>query len=134
MIAGENLENIADIEELENLDESEIYHSRLNAKEVPTSQKDREFVFVVTDGSAKLSGWGYEFQESTLRRESTVKRERISTENLMATGKSFDLKKQKMTKEFTGNFGPFKVISFIVIILNREFNYLCRKKNHSRFH
>ena len=28
----------------------------------------------------------------------------------------------------------FKEISFIVIILNWEFNYTCRKKNHSPFH
>ena len=47
----------------------------------------------------RLSGRDCEFQEPTLRREYTVKIERISAENLMARGKSFDLKKQKMTKE-----------------------------------
>ena len=60
--------------------------------------------------------------------------ERISAENLTAIGKIFDLKKQKMTQEFSRTFGPFKVISFIVIILNREFNCSCQKKSHSRFH
>ena len=39
----------------------------------------------------------------------------------MATGKIFDLKKQKMTQEFTRTPGPFKVISFTVIMLDREF-------------
>ena len=119
---------IADIEKLKKLDASEMYPIRLNAKEVLISQKDGECGIPVADGSAKLSGRDYEFQEPTLRRES------ISVENLTAIGKSFDLKEQKMTQEFTRTFGPFKVTSFIVTILNREFNFLCRKKSNSRFH
>ena len=67
---------IADIEELQKLDASKIYPRRLdNAKEVLISQKDGEFVFLVADGSAKLSGRDYESQEPTLRREFTVRRE-----------------------------------------------------------
>ena len=66
---------IADIEELELLDASENYARRLNAKEVLMTQKVGEFVFPVADGSAKLSRRDYEFQEPTLRRQSTVKRE-----------------------------------------------------------
>ena len=54
---------------------------RLNAKEVLITQKDVEFVFPVTDGSAKLSVRDYEFQEPTLRRESTVRRENLSVES-----------------------------------------------------
>ena len=38
-----------------------------------------------------------------------------------------------MTQEFTRTSGAFKVISFIVIMLNREFICMCRKKNHSQF-
>ena len=66
---------IADIEELEKLGASEIYPRRLNAKEVLITQKDGEFVFLVTDGSAKSSRRDYEFQEPTLRRDPTVRRE-----------------------------------------------------------
>ena len=59
-------------------------------------------------------------KKPTLRRKSTVKRERererISAENLTATGKSFDLKNQKMTQKIGNNFGLFKDTSFIVII------------------
>ena len=58
---------IAEIEDLEKLDASETYPRRLNAKEVLITQKDREFMFLVADGSAKLSGRDYEFQEPTLR-------------------------------------------------------------------
>ena len=118
----------ADIEELGKLDASEFYPRRLNAKEVLITHKHGEFVFPVTDGSATLSGRDYEFQESTLRRESTVRRE-----NLKAIGKSFNLKKQKMTKKYMRICGLFKETSFIVIILNREFNYTCQEKNHSPF-
>ena len=72
----------AEIEDLEKLDASETYPRRLNAKEVLlTSLKKGEFVFLVADGSAKLSGRDYEFQEPTLRRESTVRRENFSGES-----------------------------------------------------
>ena len=69
-------------EELEELDASEIYPRRLNAKEVLISQKNGEFIFPVADGSAKLTGRSYEFQECTLRRQSTVRRENLSGESL----------------------------------------------------
>ena len=72
---------IADIEELEKLDASEIYPRRLNAKEVLITHKDGEFVFLVADGSAKLSERDYEFQEPTLRRELTVRKENLSGES-----------------------------------------------------
>ena len=69
---------VADIEELEILDASEIYPRRRNAKEVLRTHKNGDFVFLVADGSAKLSGRDYEFQEPTLRREQTVRRESFS--------------------------------------------------------
>ena len=54
---------------------------RLNAKAVLITQKDAEFAFLVADGSAKLTGRDYEFQEPTLRRESSVRRENLSGES-----------------------------------------------------
>ena len=44
---------IADLEDLEKLDASEIYPRRINAKEVLIKQKDDEFIFPVADGTAK---------------------------------------------------------------------------------
>ena len=38
-----------------------------------------------------------------------------------------------MTRKLRKTFGLFKVTSFIVIILNREFNYPCREKSNSLF-
>ena len=69
---------IANIEEFEKLDASEVYPRRLNAKEVLITHKGGEFVFFVADGSAKLPERNYEIQEPTLRREFTVRRENLS--------------------------------------------------------
>ena len=52
---------IADLEDLEKFHASEIYHRRINAKEVLISQKGDEFIFPVADGTAKLSGRDYNF-------------------------------------------------------------------------
>ena len=71
---------IADLVELENLDASDIYPRRINAKEVLITQED-EFIFPVAEGTAKLSGRDYEFRESTLRREQTVRSENLSGES-----------------------------------------------------
>ena len=62
------------------MDASEIHPRRLNAKDVLIPHTNGEFVFPLADGSAKLSGRDYEFQEPTLRRESTVRRENLSGE------------------------------------------------------
>ena len=91
------------------------------------TQKDGEFVFLVADGSAKLSGRDYEFQEPTSE-TGIYRKERISAENLMAIGKSFDLKNQKMTQKLGNNFGLLKDTSFIVIMLNREFNLRAQRR------
>ena len=98
---------IADVEELEKLDASEFYPRRLNAKEVLITHKDGEFVFLVADGSATLSGRDYEFQGPTLRREFTVRRENLSGES-HGDRKSFNLKKQKMTWKLGETSGLFQ--------------------------
>ena len=75
---------ITDVGEMENLMSSEINFrklSALNATEVLITQKDEERVFLVADDSAKLSWRNNEFQEPTLTRESTVRRETLSGES-----------------------------------------------------
>ena len=71
---------VADIEELEKLDATEIYARRINAKEVLITQKRDEFIFPAADGTAKLSGRDCEFREPTRRREQTVRSEDFSGE------------------------------------------------------
>ena len=58
-----------------------VYIKRLNAKEVLITRRDEEIVFPFAGGPAKLSGRNYEFQEPTLGRESTVRRDNLSGES-----------------------------------------------------
>ena len=52
---------VADIEELEQMDASEIYAKRLNAKEVLTPMSGEKFIFPIADGTVKLSGGDHRF-------------------------------------------------------------------------
>ena len=58
---------IADLEELETMDASEIYSKRLNAKEV-IFPKEGEFIFLAADGRIKTPGEDQELRTSTLIR------------------------------------------------------------------
>ena len=53
---------LADIEELEKMDASEICAKRLNAKEVIFSREDRKFIFPVADGRIKFVGGDQELR------------------------------------------------------------------------
>ena len=58
---------VADLEELETMDASEIYSKRLNAKEVIFPQKGK-FTFPIADGRIKTPGEDQELRTSTLIR------------------------------------------------------------------
>ena len=70
----------------------------------------------------------YEFQEPTLRRQSTVRRENLSGESQGVREEFQPEEPEADAGIHKGFFGPFKVISFMVITLNREFNYMCPKE------
>ena len=57
---------VADIEELEDMDASELHARRLNAKEVITLMKGKHFIFLVADGTVKISGEGQDLRTCTL--------------------------------------------------------------------
>ena len=59
---------VADIEELEQMDASELYARRLNAKEVLTPQRSGNFIFPVADGTVKIFGGERHLRTSTLTR------------------------------------------------------------------
>ena len=65
---------IADLEELETMDASEIYAKRLNAKEV-IFPKQGEFIFPIADGRIKTSGGDQELRTSTLVRHRPIQGE-----------------------------------------------------------
>ena len=66
---------VADIEELETMDASEIYSKRLNAKEVIFPKENGNFMFPAADGRITLSGRDQELRTSTLIRERPIRGE-----------------------------------------------------------
>ena len=56
---------VADIEELEEMDASEISAKRLNAKEVLTPLQGEKIIFPVADGTFKISGRDQDLRTST---------------------------------------------------------------------
>ena len=60
---------VADIEELEKMDASEIHAKRLSAKEVLTSMSGEKFIFPIADGTVKLSGGDQVLRTSALIRD-----------------------------------------------------------------
>ena len=60
---------IGDIEELEEMDASEIHAKRLNAKEALTPMKGDKFIFPVADGTVKHPGANRRLKPSTLIRD-----------------------------------------------------------------
>ena len=60
---------VADVEELEKMDASEIHAKRLNAKEVLTPMSGEKFIFPIADGTVKLSGGDQVLRTSTLIRD-----------------------------------------------------------------
>ena len=65
---------IADLEELETMDASEIYSKRLNAKQVIFA-KQGEFIFPIADGRIKTPGGNQELKTSTLIRPRPIQGE-----------------------------------------------------------
>ena len=76
---GRNLEGgdvlIADLEELETMDASEIYSKRHNAKEVIFLHEKGEFIFPIADGRIKPLGGDQDLRTPTLIREHPIRGE-----------------------------------------------------------
>ena len=66
---------VADIEELETMDASEIYSKRLDAKEVIFTKENGKFIFPVADGRIKFIGGDQELRTSTLIRDHPIRGE-----------------------------------------------------------
>ena len=66
---------VADIEELETLDASEIYSKRLNSKEVIFPKENGKFIFPAAGGRMKFIGGDQELRTPTLTREHPIRGE-----------------------------------------------------------
>ena len=60
---------VADIEELEKTDASELNARRLDAKEVLTPQRSGNFIFPVADGTVQIFGREQRLRTSTSTRD-----------------------------------------------------------------
>ena len=66
---------IADIEELEEMEASELHARRLNAKEVLTPMKGDNFIFPVADGTVKTPGGDRRLRPSIFFRDDPERQE-----------------------------------------------------------
>ena len=64
------------LEQLKEMDASEIILKRFNAKEVITPKSGEKYIFPVSDGTVKFSGGDQEFKKSTLTRDHPIRGER----------------------------------------------------------
>ena len=78
---------VADIEEVEQMDPSELHARRLTAKEVSTPQRSGNFIFPVPDGTVKIFGRGQRLRTSHLTRD----RPQRGEEQEILRGKSDEL-------------------------------------------
>ena len=68
---------IADIEELEIFDTSEVHARRLNAKKSSCRKNDENFRFQIADGTVELSGRDHGIRKSTVIRDQHVSGEEL---------------------------------------------------------
>ena len=66
---------VADLEELETMDASEIYSKRLNAKDLILPKEEGEFIFPIADGRIKTLGGDQDLRTSTLVRHRPIQGE-----------------------------------------------------------
>ena len=126
---------VADLEELETMDASEIYSKRLNAKEVIFPKEKGEFIFPIADGRIKPLEGDQDLRTSTLIRQRSVQGESHvdflgeSEGSLPQPHDSFPVAGEAMN-----DFGPCQQTSYTAITLNPESNFTRREKNHSPLH
>ena len=128
---------IADIEELEEMDASELYARRLNAKEVLTPQRSGNFIFRVADGTVKIFGGERRLRTSRLTRHRPERGEgseilqgnsdeRYTPSHLQEDSTRDDDKPRCDFWTITGEF-------ICRHTLYQESNCTCRKKKHFLF-
>ena len=118
---------VADLEDLETVDASDIYPRRIKANEVLISQEDDEFIFPIADGTAKIVEKRLRFPSTHSKAGTTCKEwMKISVEKFKANRKSLNNQNQQMTLKPVAIFGRFKVTSSFVNTLNHEYKtFLC---------
>ena len=127
---------VADIEELEEMDASELHARRLNTKEVLTPMKGENFIFPVADGTVKISGEDQDLRTSTIIRDSPDRGE--EQDNLRGESDGSSSTPRQDSSWFDGEAkSDFWSISGDFIYRHHveppESYCTCRLKNHSLF-
>ena len=112
---------IADIEELEKMDASELHARRLYEKEVLTPMKDDNSILPVADGTPQIFVVKNEKRNKKFFEES-------QTDSFLQT--FFKMTQHVMMRKLKMTSGLLREISFIGITWNPESNCTCRKKNN----
>ena len=122
---------VADIEELEEMNASELHARSLNSKEVLTPKKGEQFIFPIADGTVKTSGGDQQLRTSTLLPDSPDRGE--EQDNLRGESERSSLTSRQDSSWYDGeaksDFGLSQEISFTVITWNSESNCTCRLNN-----
>ena len=136
-VCGRHLERtylVADVEELEKMDASEIHARRLSAKEV-RMPKLREFAFPFEDGkTVKLAGRDNVFRKSTLIQVSLAQgEEHNEVLRESQTGLNHQTKKRMTQKSVMISRIILRTIC-TVITFKKELHPMYRKRGHSLSH
>ena len=124
---------VANIEELEKIDSSEIYRRRINAKEILTPPKGDNFVFSIAHGTRKLLGRYHEFRKSAQRQEQPEESEDLSGQ-LQRAPEGFQPTESRDDAEVQKDLSSIQS-DFIYRYHNEQRVYLyVSKEKHSLFH
>ena len=126
---------VADLEELETMDASEIYSKRLNAKEVIFPKERREYIFPIADGRIKPFGGDQDLRTSTLTRHRPIQGE--SNIEFLGESEGSLAQPQDSFPDASEAMNDFWSISANFIYRHHvepESNFTRREKNHSLFH
>ena len=126
---------IADLEELETMDASEIYSKRLNAKEV-IFPKEGEFTFPIADGTNQNTWRRSGTENIHLDTAATNSRRRSRwlswrIRRVFSTTSWLTSRCRWSDERFLVHVGKLHIPA---ITLNPESNFTCRERNHSPFH
>ena len=126
---------VADLEELETMDASEIYSKRLNAKEVIFPKENGEFIFPIADGRIKTLGGDQDLRTSTLVRHRPIQGE--SNIDFLGESEGSLPPPQDSFPDAGEAINDFWSMSGNFIYRHHgepESNFTRREKNHSLFH
>ena len=116
---------VADLEELETMDASEIYSKRLSAKEVIFPQKG-EFIFPIADGRIKPLGGDQDLRTSTLIRHRPIRGE-SHLDFLGESEGSLPPPHDSFPDAGETTSGPCREASYTAITLNPESSFTRRE-------